>query len=178
MNAGVGTPRIGWVGRDRHRTGAQAAEERSDVLEAGRHEQHDAIARIGVRTQAGRDAEGALPQLAESEPPVLHAVAAHEPEHHVVPLPLGTVCQKLDQGSDALGARVVVQWFVRAHTCDSSGGTEAVRGLRACIQPAWRYQRYVSWTPSCSVRVGSQPSSPLMRLESQVHQRGRASRVL
>ena len=45
MHARIGAPRVGRVRRYRDDPRVETTEERRDVLESGRHEQHDAITR-------------------------------------------------------------------------------------------------------------------------------------
>ena len=52
MHARIGAARVRRIRRHRNGTGVEAAEERRDVVESRRHEEHHAIARIGVRTQS------------------------------------------------------------------------------------------------------------------------------
>src|SRR5215207_5378646 len=177
MYARIGAAWVGRVCRHRDRTRVQAPEERGHVVETRWDEQDDAISGLGVFAQSAGNIEGATAQLAEGEPSLFVSVSTEKPEDDVVRLASRAVLEQVDQSRDSFLACVVVQWFVGAHACGSWDGS-ADRDVRACIQPARRYQRYVSRTPCCRVTDARQPSSPLTRAGSQIHQRGRASLVL
>src|SRR5215213_4014680 len=177
MHSWIRAPRIGRVRRHRDGPRVQAPEERRDVVQPRGDEEDDAISGFGMLTKTTRDLDRARAQLTEGQSLLFVPVATEEPEDDVVALSRGAIIEQVDQRADPLSACVVLEWFVGAQACDSSDGT-AGRALGGRIQPASRYQRYVSLTPCCSGTDSRQPSSSLARPASQTHQRGRASLVL
>ena len=109
------------VGRNRHATGVQAAEESRNEVEAGRIDQQHSLAGKAHVLQASRDGSGALFQLGVRQDGVIGLAVEQMDECRLIRAFLGVAAQRADQVAGKL-MRTNVDLVVKRHGSGSPGG--------------------------------------------------------
>ena len=136
----VGPTGVRGIGRHRNHPGVLAREERRDVIEPRRQQQHDAIARRCRVRDVPRHAGGAMPKLSVAEGALLLPGRGQEPVGSVRSVTLGPKLQHVHQGTAACLLRVVLQQGIQGRSSGISATTAAAAAFRRS-HPASRYQR-------------------------------------
>ena len=121
---------IGWIRRNGHDARVLAREQRRDVVQARRQQEHDARARGGDLRDMTGHARRAVAEDRVGEHAVLLASGRQEPIRRGRPVALGAVLQHVHERAAACALGVILQQGIQGRSSGISAATAGARAFR------------------------------------------------